>query len=293
MIGFNASLLQPLKKRAGRFFAPLRRGQSAAISLVVLSAMVYQGIALAEMAVHFIDVGQGGGVFIQKDGKNILYDCGDTFAGPTVTEYLDALDVDTLDLLIISHAHKDHMGGCTHVLQKVKVKRVYHNGSKARTGTWRKFLKVAGQKSRAIPVEKDMTEDDIEILVAYDSHGQYSKEADNSVLVRLIDGKVRVLLTGDCEAICEKEVSTTSNVQSEVLNVGHHGSNAASSLEFLKKVKPKIAVIQAGAGNQYGHPKPSVLTRLKQVGATIYRTDKDGSIVIHSDGNTVKAETEK
>jgi beta-lactamase superfamily II metal-dependent hydrolase len=274
-------------------FLLLRRRLSGVVVPVVIGVLAYHGVALADMSVHFIDVGQGGGVFVQKDGKTLLYDCGDTFAGQTVTDYLDALDVGTLDLLIISHAHKDHMGGCTHVLQNVNVKRILHNGSRARTGTWKKFLKVAAQKGTAMTVAKDMTEDGMEILVAYDSHGPYSKEADNSVLVRLVDGKVRVLLTGDCEAVCEKEVGNTSDVRSEVLNVGHHGSNAASSLEFLRKVKPKIGVIQAGAGNQYGHPKPSVLTRLKQVGTTIYRTDKDGSIVIHSDGTTVTVETEQ
>lgn len=250
--------------------------------------------AWAKMAVHFIDVGQGGGVFIQKDGKNILYDCGDTHAGPTVADYLAALDVETVDFLIISHAHKDHMGGCFHVLKNVKVKKVYHNGSKASTATWKKFLKEAKRADEVIVVEKDLEENGIQILVAYDSWGKRSsKEADNSVLVRLVDGKIRVLLTGDCEAPCEKEVSTTSDVQSDILNVGHHGSNAASSSEFLKMVKPKVAVVQAGAGNQYGHPTKPVLDRLRQVKARIYRTDRDGTVVVLSDGQSYTVEEEK
>lgn len=112
------------------------------------------------------------------------------------------------------------------------------------------------------------------ILVAYDSRGRRtSKEADNSVLVRLIDGQVLVLLTGDCDAPCEGEVSRTSDVSAEVLNVSHHGSNAASNPEFPRKVKPKVAVIQAGAGNQYGHPTRPVFKRLRQVGAKVYWTD--------------------
>lgn len=294
MVRFRASALHFLQEPAYRLSSGRKRRRLAAMCFGILSVIAYHGVARGEMSVHFMDVGQGGGVFIQKDGKTILYDCGDTFAGQVVTDYLDALDVEKIDLLIISHAHKDHMGGCLHVLEKMKVKRVYHNGSKARTATWRKFLKVVGQKSQAVPVEKDMTaEEGIEVLVAYDSHGLYSKEADNSVLVRLIDGKIRVLLTGDCEAVCEKEIGKTSTVQSEILNVGHHGSDAASSPEFLEQVKPRIAVIQAGTRNQYEHPRPSVLTRLKQVGATIYRTDQDGAIVIHSNGNTVEVETEK
>lgn len=263
-------------------------------ALVVASLLLSSGLAHGEMSVHFIDVGQGGGVLIQKDGKNILYDCGDTFAGPTVLDYLEALDVETIDAMVISHAHKDHMGGCIHVLKSVAVKRIYHNGSKAKTGIWKKFLKAAQKAETIVVVEDDLREDGMQILVAYDSHGKrYSKEADNSLLLRLTDGKVRVLLTGDCEATCEKEVSRMSDVSADVLNVGHHGSNAASSVPFLKKVKPKTAVIQAGAGNQYGHPTKPVLTRLKQIGVTIHRTDQDGTIVIHSDTESYKIETEK
>ena len=194
------------------------------LAWLLAALLVWASSAQAEMAVHFIDVGQGGGVFIRKDGTNILYDCGDTFAGSTVTDYLAALDVETIDLMIVSHAHKDHMGGCIHVLKNVKVKRIYHNGSKAKTGTWKKFLKETAKVEEVIVVERDLDENGIQMLVAYDSKGKRSsKEADNSVLVRLVDGKVRVLLTGDCEAPCEAEVSSTSDVRAEVLNVGHHG----------------------------------------------------------------------
>ena len=267
-----------------------------AFLITMLASLVGVQLASAEMTVHFINVGQGGGVFVQKDGKNVLYDCGDTFAGTIVTDYLDAIDVKSIDLLIASHAHQDHIGGCVHVLNNMEVKRVYHNSSKARTKTWRQFLKVANLKSQPSQLEKDTTEDWLQILVAYDSHGTYAKEADNSLLARLVDGSVQVLLTGDCEAACEREVSASSKVGSVVLNVGHHGASAASSAVFLSKVKPKIAVIQAGVNNQYGHPKPDVITRLLKAGVTrdkIYRTDKQSSIVVVSDGVTVQVDTEK
>ena len=267
-----------------------------AFLITMLASLVGVQLASAEMTVHFINVGQGGGVFVQKDGKNVLYDCGDTFAGTIVTDYLDAIDVKSIDLLIASHAHQDHIGGCVHVLNNMEVKRVYHNGSKARTKTWRQFLKVANLKSQPSQLEKDTTEDWLQILVAYDSHGTYAKEADNSLLARLVDGSVQVLLTGDCEAACEREVSGSSKVGSVVLNVGHHVASAASSTLFLSKVKPKIAVIQAGVNNQYGHPKPDVITRLLKAGVTrekISRTAKQSSIVVVSDGVTVEVDTEK
>jgi competence protein ComEC len=252
----------------------------------------------SEMSVHFIDVGQGGGVLIQKDGKNILYDCGDTFAGSAVLEYLGTMDVVTIDFMIISHAHKDHMGGCIDVMNHVAVKEVLHNGSNAKTAIWKKFLKTTKVKAKdkVTTIQQDSALAGIEgfeLIVPYDSEGWKGQEADNSILLRITDDKVHLLLTGDCEAKCEREVIKTSSVQATVLNVGHHGSNASSTEEFLNKVKPKYAVVSAGANNQYGHPTKGVLGRLKKVKARVLRTDQDGSIVIHSDGQNIEIETEK
>ncbi len=251
--------------------------------------------AQAEMAVHFVDVGQGGGVFIEKDGKKIVYDCGDTFAADTFTSYLEALDVGVIDALIVSHAHKDHMGACAAVVAKFTVKRVYHNGSNASTATWKSFLKVAENTTDVIIVDHNLDTGDFNILVAYDNGPRHAKEADNSLVVRLVDGAVRVLLTGDCEAICERALiaGNRAALQADVLNVGHHGSNASSTIEFLKTVKPKTAAISAGLNNQYGHPTKPVLQRLAQVKAKVYRTDHDGSIVVRSDGRTYMVETDK
>src|SRR5258708_39424992 len=83
--------------------------------LILLAAI--PGLSSAELTAHFVDVGQGGAVFIQKDGKNYIYDCGDTFAAKTFIEYLDDLDIKMIEALIVSHAHKDHMGACTAVLR--------------------------------------------------------------------------------------------------------------------------------------------------------------------------------
>ena len=197
---------------------------------------------------------------------------------------------------IISHAHKDHMGACAAVLKKFKVKTVYHNGSKAKTAVWKAFLKTAKKEADEVTVvDKNLDTGDFDILVAYNTHPRFSKEADNSLVVRLVDGSVRVLLTGDCEAVCEKALMSDNGVgmKAAILNVGHHGSNAASSLPFLKAVAPETAVISAGVNNQYGHPTKPVLLRLGQVKAKIFRTDHDGSVVIHSDGQKYEVETDK
>lgn len=253
-------------------------------------------LACAEMTVHFIDVGQGGGVLIEKDGKTILYDCGDTFASEAVVEYLTTFDISVIDAMIISHAHKDHMGGCIDVLDKFAVTTLYHNGSKANTKIWTKFLKnVTASQIQTVVVDKDIEMDGLRILVAYDAprNKRFSKEADNSLLVHLTDGTVRVLLTGDCEKACEKEIIKTTTVSSQILNVGHHGSDAASSPDFLASVKPKIAIAQAGVNNQYDHPTPAVRKRLQKKNIHLYRTDYDGSIMVRSDGNGYEVETDK
>jgi competence protein ComEC len=187
------------------------------------------------------------------------------------------------------------MGSCAAVIKKFTVKRIYHNGSKAPTAVWKAFLKAAKTVDEVIVVDKNLDTGDFDILVAYNNHDRFSKEADNSLIVRLVDGKVRVLLTGDCEAVCEKALMSDNGAElkAAVLNVGHHGSNASSSLPFLKVVAPETAVISAGAGNQFGHPTKPVLQRLGQVKAKIFRTDQDGSVVIHSDGLVYKVETDK
>src|SRR5439155_1875149 len=140
--------------------------------------------------------------------------------------------VKTIDVLIPSHAHKDHMGGCVAVMKKFKVGTIYHNDSDAATASWKAFLKAAKNAEEVIKVERNIDTELFKILVAYDGGNRFGKEADNSILLLVVDGSVRVLLTGDCEAICEKAVS--ANLQKvDVLSVGHHGSNAASSLPFL------------------------------------------------------------
>ena len=116
---------------------------------------------------------------------------------------------------------------------------------------------------------------DFDILIAYNNHSCFSKEADESLVVRQVDVSIRVLLTGDCEAVCEQALlwDNGAGIKAAILNVGHHKANAASSLPFLKAVAPETAVISSGVKNQYGHPTKRVLQRLRQVKVRIFRTD--------------------
>lgn len=273
-----------------------RRSRCLARLLVFLFAAALPGAGFADrhwtLLVHFIDVGQGDAVLIQLRNKNILYDCGDTGKGKDVLEYLEDHDVKELDLLVASHAHKDHIGGCLHILQKMNVKSVYDNGSPSKTGTYTKFKKLAREKSSYRAITGDFKEGDLEFHVAYDTRPKLA-EADRSVMVKIVHGQVGFLFTGDCEESCERELLKDANLDVDVLLVGHHGSADSSTEDFLRRVTPRVAVIQVGAGNPYGHPRKEALDRLKAAGAKVYRTDLDGSVIVMTDGREIEVEVEK
>ena len=124
------------------------------------------------------------------------YDCGDTNKGKVVWEYLKDQGVKHLDVLMASHAHKDHVGRCSFLLQKIIVKETYDNGSPSETGTYKKFKTLARQKARYQSITADTLVHNLEVFVAYDTKGKLS-EADRSLMVKLIHDQVSFLFTGD------------------------------------------------------------------------------------------------
>ena len=125
------------------------------------------------------------------------------------------------------------------------------------------------------------------VEVFYPNLDSYDNLNNYSPIIKITYGNTSFLFTGDAETEIEKEViSRYSNLKSDVLKVGHHGSSTSSSLEFLKAVNPKISVISVGKNNTYGHPTKDTLEKLKST--TIFRTDKNKSIIISSDGTSIK-----
>ena len=117
---------------------------------------------------------------------------------------------------------------------------------------------------------------------------------DTSVVLRLEYGNTSYLLMGDATSNVEKDLLNNNiNLKSDVLKVGHHGSNYSSTIDFLNEVKPEYAIIEVGKNNSYNHPRQETLDKLKDLNAKVYRTDLDGTIVATSDGNSIKIETIK
>lgn len=246
---------------------------------------------IASASIHFLDVGQGNSVLIIDENQTILYDCGEWDYGEKISEYLKEQNVSKIDILITSHPHSDHIAGCVKILQEFPIGKIYDTGLTENTKASREYEKNAKTKLRKT-IQKDESEGKLDFFTAIDTHELFKDNGDNSLLAKYNYGNISVLLTGDCEFKCEKEILKQANTRSQILYVSHHGSGEASSKEFLQAVKPKIAVISVGKNNEYGHPKQSTLKRLEETGAKVYRTDEQGAIVITTNGIDYNITTE-
>lgn len=230
----------------------------------------YPVIEGKNLTVVFFDVGQGdSSLILTPEGKTILIDCGEH---EDAAEYLEIMNITKIDALLVTHEHRDHYGGCSYVKEAVDV-----------------GIELTNENVKN-DFELGITNYTfIEIITAYDTHGKFSDENDNSVSLRAVYGEVSFLFTGDCSTQCEKEMAKTQNIRADVLQVGHHGSKHSTTEQFLEKVNPSSAVISCGAGNQYGHPDEETLGKLSDNGIVVYRTDIHGNIAMTTDGRAYSA----
>ncbi|NLY51467.1 MAG: MBL fold metallo-hydrolase [Firmicutes bacterium] len=248
-----------------------------------------------ELTIHFLDVGQGDSILIQTPaGANILVDAGDTRAGnQVVVPYLQRLGVKSLDMVVITHPHFDHIGGLIPVLEKFTVGRVLADGQIHTSRTYENLLILIDQKG--IPFRLARAGDKLEIpgldevLVLNPQEPFLKGLNNNSVVLAVTYGETSVLLTGDIEAEAERRI-LEGNIpaRANILKVAHHGSRTSSTPEFLEAVQPDTAVISAGADNNYGHPHPETLVNLKAVGSQVFQTSAAGTIIVVSDGSSCR-----
>ena len=231
------------------------------------------------------------------NGRVSLIDAGDRQAASAITAYLDSLNIDRIDWLILTHPHEDHIGSAPEVIDRYDVSEVYMPDVVANTKIFESTvaaIKDAG--SKAVKAKGGMTiceEDGVSFEILSPNGTGYDDLNNYSVVARLDYGDTSFLFTGDAEAVSEGEMlSAGRHVDADLLKVGHHGSRTSSTAEFLSSVSPEYAVILCGAGNDYGHPHKEALDRLYECGARIYRTDISGSIMAVSDGRTIKLDKE-
>ena len=249
----------------------------------------------SELEVHFIDVGQGDSeLIVTPTGDTVLIDAGVSKAGYKVVKYLQDLGVDDIDLFVATHYDSDHIGGSHDVFNVYDVKNVMMLDAEKDTATVRRFKEdVENEESEIIYAERgyEFSYGSVEFLVMSPEKADDGGNND-SIVLRMDYGESRYLFTGDAEKKAEREMIEfygADALDSDVLKVGHHGSNTSSSPDFLSAVSPEIAVISCETGNSYGHPHTITLTRLQAVLSeeNIFRIDILGSVVIVTDGKAI------
>ncbi len=248
-----------------------------------------------EMAVHFIDVGQGDSTLFQTPQGSVLVDCGEKEYGEDVVAYLNAQGVYELEYFIITHPDSDHMGCASYVLENITVKKFIMNGQEKTTQFFEKALDVIEEKQ----IDVDIVGPGDVITVGALQMKIYGPQPElvnstewneASLIIHATYGNRSFLLTGDAEERGEEDLLANYDgelLKCDVFSAGHHGSKTSNSPELLAAARPTYVVISCGEGNSYGHPHQEALDAFEDIGATVYRTDKLGSIVFITDGETL------
>jgi competence protein ComEC len=255
-----------------------------------------------------LDVGQGDSLFVvSPGGKTLLIDGGGAFGGfpgheehngidpgeEAVSPYLWSRGFQRLDVVALTHAHQDHLGGLSAILENFRVGRLWI-GREVSSPALVRLEELA--REQKIPIEHELRGKsfhwdgvDGEFLwpaIPPEEIGPSAKNNDSLVL-RLHFGNRTILLPGDAEKQVEREIVTENNsetMRADVLKVGHHGSKNSTTTEFLAAVQPQFGIISAGEDNPYGHPSPELLDRLQSAGVRILRTDQNGAVHLLTDG---------
>lgn len=277
------------------------RGVGVLALLAVVAWLALRGLPDGKLHVYFLDVGQGDAILVvAPDGRQILVD-----GGPSPTALLNELGAvlpfwdRSLDLVVLTHPDGDHITGLMPLLDRYRVGQVLdvpQSDTAREAETWLGQLnraavpRIYAQRGARIPVG------DVLLTVLHPGPelliGTPPDDNNNAIVLRLDYGETSILLTGDAEYDTEKALMAAGvPLRADVLKVGHHGSNGATSAAFVAAVVPRLAVVSAGAGDSFGHPHPAVLERL--AGIQVLRTDLHGRIELVSDGRRLTVKTQK
>lgn len=248
------------------------------------------------LRVNYIDVGQGDSIFIQLPNKEtMLIDAGEAYEVDNVINYLNNLGIKKIDYVVGTHPHTDHIGGLEEVINTFDVGSIYMPKVSSNSKTFEDLLTTISNKGLKVKTAKSgvvvLSEDNLKLEFIAPNSDNYSNLNNYSAVLKLTYLDNTFLFMGDAETLSEDEI--TSDVDADVIKVGHHGSDSSSSVEFVKKVSPEYAIIMVGEGNSYNHPYQSIIDRYESVGAKVLRTDLDGNIICDSDGVDVTCKGDK
>lgn len=278
--------------------------------------------AKGRLEVSVLDVGQGDSLFVvSPGGKTMLIDGGGAFGGfagqeasfgtasfgtsplgidpgeEAVSPYLWSRGFQKLDVVALTHAHQDHLGGLAAILENFHVGKLWI-GREVSSAALKRLEQIA--RVHKIPVEHELrgkvfSWDGVrgeflwpEVTI---ENGVTTAKNDDSLVLRLQYGDRTILLPGDAERQAEQAILAENGAEamhSDVLKIGHHGGKNSTTQPFLDAVRPQIGIISVGETNPYGHPSPEVLERLEAAGVRILRTDRDGAVHVLTDGRQLE-----
>ena len=247
-----------------------------------------------EMIIHFIDVGQGDAILIQVNNQNMLIDSGPKESQSNLLNYLSSLKIEKLDYIIATHPHEDHIGNMYSVIKQYDIGEFYAPKITHTSKSFERMVESLIAKNKKINVfdinTKSISLGDKTNLYIYSPEPKdYGNNLNlYSAVFKITYGNTSFLFTGDAEKVNEEDILRNNNsIKSDVLKIAHHGSSTSTSTSFYEAVNPEVAIISVGKDNSYNHPNTKTLELLKSKSTNIYRTDKDSTIILISDGNTI------
>jgi len=250
------------------------------------------------LSIHYLDVGQGDAILIQTPNKtDILIDGGpDNSILNELGKVMPFYD-NTIDIIILTHPHSDHVVGLTEVLRRYQINKIYYTGVIHTSPDYIEWLKeIKKQNIQTIIIDEPILlelEKDINLEFLYPFKSLNNKRVteinNTSIVNRLVYNEISFLFTGDAEIEVEEELMEhETQLSSSVLKAGHHGSHSSSSIDFIKQVNPEISIIQVGTDNKFNHPHLITTKRLERLEIPTYRNDLLGTISIQTNGQIMQ-----
>jgi competence protein ComEC len=248
------------------------------------------------LTIHFIDVGQGDSILIQYKYKNILIDAGPKESSSALLNYLKKYRIKDFKYVLATHPHEDHIGAMDKIIDQYPIAAFYAPKLTTNTKTFNSMISSLHNKSIKIHTAASGVtlnfDEALQCTFIAPNNTDYKDLNNYSAVLKIVFKNTSFLFMGDAQNQSEEEILNQNyNLQSNVIKIGHHGSRTSSSESFIKTVNPSIAVISCGASNDFGHPHKPTLSLLKTLNIKLYRTDKNGSIILTSDGKKIKSLT--
>jgi competence protein ComEC len=283
----------------------------AALAVVIATYPFAPRLDSQHLEITILDVGQGDSIFVAfPDGKTMLLDGGGLPGSAYIRSRRPGIDVGEdvvspflwtrglkrLDVVALSHAHQDHLGGLAAILHNFQIGELWV-GRDIQSSAYAALLAEAHE--HGIPVVHRQRGDQFDwsgvhtqVLWPDNLAPAKTAENDDSLVLRVESGRETLLLTGDIEQPVERTlIEHGDSLGADFLKIPHHGSRTSTTDPFLDSVHPRFAAISVGENNPFGHPNADVIQRIQTEGARLYRTDRDGAITILTDGNQMEVRT--